>query len=110
MTELNEFEVTTPPRDAASVVLLRQSPAGRLEVLLMRRHDDSDVLGGAFVFPGGKVDAADAIVPSPAASASRIAPPSALFTEQTTVAGISASVLAPGLPQTGEMHISWICS
>ena len=69
MTELNEFEVTTPPRDAASVVLLRQSPAGRLEVLLMRRHDDSDVLGGAFVFPGGKVDAADAIVPSPAASA-----------------------------------------
>lgn len=58
--ELNDIEVTTPPRDAASVVLLRQSAAGRLEVLLMRRHDNSDVLGGAFVFPGGKVDAADA--------------------------------------------------
>lgn len=59
MAELNQVEVTTPPRDAASVVLLRQSAAGRLEVLLMRRHSDSDVLGGAFVFPGGKVDGSD---------------------------------------------------
>ena len=36
--------------------------------------------------------------------------PSALFTEHTTVAGMPAKVLLPGLPQTGEMHISWMCS
>ncbi len=39
--------------------MLRDGAQG-LEVLLMRRHTDSAVLGGAYVFPGGKVDAADA--------------------------------------------------
>ena len=57
--ELNHDIIDTPPRDAASVVMLRDGAQG-LEVLLMRRHTDSAVLGGAYVFPGGKVDAADA--------------------------------------------------
>ncbi|MDB5929105.1 MAG: hydrolase [Polaromonas sp.] len=57
--ELNLETVTTPLRPAATVMLLRDSPAG-LEVFLMKRHGLSDVLGGAHVFPGGKVDAADA--------------------------------------------------
>lgn len=64
--ELMSEEILTPPRDAASVVLLRQGDTGALEVLLMRRHDSSDVLGGVCVFPGGKVDPADAHVPLPA--------------------------------------------
>jgi len=57
--ELNREVVTTPLRPAATVILLRDAPAG-LEVFLMQRHRLSDVLGGAYVFPGGKVDAADA--------------------------------------------------
>lgn len=57
--ELNHDIIDTPPRDAASVVLLRDGDQG-LEVLLMRRHGNSAVLGGAYVFAGGKVDAADA--------------------------------------------------
>lgn len=56
--ELNHDIIDTPPRDSASVVMLRYSADG-LQVLLMRRHTDSAVLGGAYVFPGGKVDAAD---------------------------------------------------
>jgi 8-oxo-dGTP pyrophosphatase MutT (NUDIX family) len=48
-----------PVRAAASVVMLRDAPAG-LEVFLVKRHGLSDVLGGAYVFPGGKVDAQDA--------------------------------------------------
>lgn len=58
MQENHEI-ITTPPVDAASVLLLRDSAEG-LQVLLMRRHQASQVLGGAYVFPGGKVDAADA--------------------------------------------------
>ncbi|MGE0311646.1 MAG: NUDIX domain-containing protein [Lautropia sp.] len=58
--ELNREVVDTPPRDAASVLLLRAGGRGGLEVLMLRRHDRSDVLGGMFVFPGGKVDAHDA--------------------------------------------------
>lgn len=57
--ELNNELVTAPPRPAATVVMVRDGAAG-LEVLLLRRHANSDVLGGAYVFPGGKIDAADA--------------------------------------------------
>lgn len=57
--ELNSTIVTTPVRSAATVVMLRDAPQG-LEVFLIRRHGLSDVLGGAYVFPGGKVDALDA--------------------------------------------------
>lgn len=57
--ELNNDTVSTPPRPAATVVLLRDATDG-LEVFLMKRHGLSDVLGGAYVFPGGKVDVADA--------------------------------------------------
>ncbi|MGV1046144.1 NUDIX hydrolase [Limnohabitans sp.] len=56
--ELNTEIITTPPADAATVVLLRDTADG-LQVLLLRRHQASNVLGGAYVFPGGKLDAAD---------------------------------------------------
>ena len=56
--EENHEIITTPPVDAASVLLLRDSDVG-LQVLLMRRHQASQVLGGAYVFPGGKLDSAD---------------------------------------------------
>jgi 8-oxo-dGTP pyrophosphatase MutT (NUDIX family) len=48
-----------PARASASVVMLRDGAAG-LEVFLVKRHGLSDVLGGAYVFPGGKVDRSDA--------------------------------------------------
>ena len=56
--DMNYETITTPPVDAASVLLLRDSEEG-LQVLLMRRAQASQVLGGAYVFPGGKVDAQD---------------------------------------------------
>ena len=58
--ELNHQAITTPVRDAATVVLLRDAPTG-LEVFLIKRSGLSDVLGGAYVFPGGKLDAADVL-------------------------------------------------
>jgi 8-oxo-dGTP pyrophosphatase MutT (NUDIX family) len=64
--EITSHIVDTPPRDAATVLMLREGSSG-LEVLLLKRHTDSKDLGGAFVFPGGKRDEADA---SPSALAS----------------------------------------
>ena len=46
------------PRPAATVVLLRDSLRGP-EVFLVRRHEGTPFMGGAHVFPGGRVDAAD---------------------------------------------------
>lgn len=60
---LNHVIVETIPQDASTVMVLRDGAAG-LEVLLVRRHDRSPVLGGAYVFPGGKVDREDASFPS----------------------------------------------
>lgn len=64
MTPQTSTPPPAPPRAAASVVLLRDTAAG-LEVFLLRRHGLSDVLGGAYVFPGGKVDPADATLAPP---------------------------------------------
>lgn len=57
--QLNSEIITTPPRASATVVLLRDEPQKGLEVFLLRRHKASAVLGGAYVFPGGKLDDAD---------------------------------------------------
>src|SRR6516162_1778013 len=60
------------PRDAATVMLLRPSPgggqpagtdapgAGGLQVYMLRRQSSMAFAPGAFVFPGGSVDARDA--------------------------------------------------
>jgi 8-oxo-dGTP pyrophosphatase MutT (NUDIX family) len=47
------------PRLAATVLLVRDRPAG-LEVFMVERHHQIDFATGALVFPGGKVDPADA--------------------------------------------------
>jgi 8-oxo-dGTP pyrophosphatase MutT (NUDIX family) len=46
------------PRDAATVMLVRDGDAG-MEVFMLRRNLNSDFVGGAYVFPGGAVDEAD---------------------------------------------------
>ena len=46
-------------RDASTVILLREWGSG-FEVLLQRRNRGMAFMGGAYVFPGGKVDSSDA--------------------------------------------------
>src|SRR5690606_28067226 len=53
-------EITTTPLPSATVMVVRDGDAG-LEVLLVRRHGNAGVLGGAHVFPGGKLDPTDAV-------------------------------------------------
>ncbi|MFW2355252.1 NUDIX hydrolase [Hydrogenophaga sp.] len=55
---INSDVVHTAPVPSATVMVVRDAPQG-LEVLLVRRHGNSGVLGGVHVFPGGKLDAAD---------------------------------------------------
>ena len=53
--------MSQPVRRATTVVVLRNGEGG-LEVLLLRRHRRNVFLPDAWVFPGGRVDAADADV------------------------------------------------
>src|ERR1700736_2991174 len=50
--------IAADPRPAATVVVLRDSSSGP-EVFMVRRHEGTAFMGGADVFPGGRVDAAD---------------------------------------------------
>ena len=62
MSDPQPAAVPAPARDAATIMLVRDaaSPDGpALEVCMLRRHLDSDFVGGAYVFPGGKVDDED---------------------------------------------------
>lgn len=48
------------PRPASTVVLIRPSPS-RFDVFLVKRHANVAFMGGAHVFPGGRVDAGDRV-------------------------------------------------
>src|SRR6478672_8496733 len=50
--------IVANPRPASTVVVLRDA-AGGPEVFLVRRHEGTAFMGGAYVFPGGRVDAGD---------------------------------------------------
>ena len=49
------------PKDAATIVLMRDPSGSRsgLEILMLQRHMKSRFLPGAYVFPGGVLEAAD---------------------------------------------------
>jgi 8-oxo-dGTP pyrophosphatase MutT (NUDIX family) len=51
--------MSVPVRDAATVMLVRDAPDG-IEVFMLRRNADLVFVPGAYVFPGGSVDEADA--------------------------------------------------
>ncbi len=68
--ELNHETVTSAPKDASTLLLLRpqasrsqaepaQGGHSHFEVLLLKRHSQSNVLGGAHVFAGGKCEDSD---------------------------------------------------
>ncbi|MBK1684748.1 MBL fold metallo-hydrolase [Rhodoferax fermentans] len=58
--QLHPHREPAPARLAATVLLLRDGTDG-LEVLMTRRSDTARFAPGAYVFPGGGVDAADAL-------------------------------------------------
>lgn len=53
-----DAEIEPPIRSAATVIVVRDGTEG-LETLLLRRHSDVAFHGGAWVFPGGRIDEAD---------------------------------------------------
>lgn len=58
MLDLDPNREAVVPRDAATVILLREATPG-FAVFMVRRHKKSGFMGGAHVFPGGTLDEAD---------------------------------------------------
>lgn len=105
--ELNTEVVTTPPRPAATVVMLRDGASG-LEVFLLKRHGLSDVLGGAYVFPGGKVDRLDAELDMNAHLDQPLADLHAALNEpaidRLTAAGLYVAALREAFEESGVLY------
>jgi 8-oxo-dGTP pyrophosphatase MutT (NUDIX family) len=106
--QLNSEVITTPPRASATVVLLRDDLQKGIEVFLLRRHKASAVLGGAYVFPGGKLDEADC---SPDLHAYLDATPQALHsalgepdTSVPTAAGLYVAAVREVLEECGVLY------
>lgn len=92
------------PRDSATVVLLRDAPAG-MEVLLLRRHAQASNMAGVYVFPGGKLDEADrtlgsgGLLDQPTATLhTRLAEPG---TDAATASGLHVAALREALEECG---------
>jgi len=98
---LNLEVVDTPPRAAATVVMVRDSSDG-LETFLVRRHGLSDVLAGAFVFPGGKVDPHDMAPDSQALFAQDAADLPARLNEPGIDPGTATSLYLAAIRETFE--------
>ena len=73
--QLHPRREPAPPLSAATVLLLRDAPGPdgtpRLQVLMTRRSDKASFAPGAYVFPGGGIDALDADPATHAAAARR---------------------------------------
>jgi 8-oxo-dGTP pyrophosphatase MutT (NUDIX family) len=50
--------IESPPRQAATIIVLKDGDNG-LSCCMLQRNLNSDFVGGAYVFPGGAVDAID---------------------------------------------------
>ncbi len=67
LDELNALDRTGKapyfrPRDAATLLVLDRGDDGALRVLMGKRHMGHKFMPGAWVFPGGRVDAVDSRV------------------------------------------------
>jgi 8-oxo-dGTP pyrophosphatase MutT (NUDIX family) len=58
MLDFDSNRAAVAPKDAATVVVIRPAERG-VEVFAVKRHARSGFMGGALVFPGGKVDVTD---------------------------------------------------
>lgn len=62
--ERDQSSPDSEPRDAATLMLIDRSDAAAPKVLLGRRHHGHKFMPGKFVFPGGRIEALDRVMPA----------------------------------------------
>ena len=64
LSERDQSFPDSEPRDAATLMLIDRSDRTQPKVLLGRRHANHKFMPGKFVFPGGRIEAADRLMPA----------------------------------------------
>ena len=95
-----------PVRPAATVLLLRDTPQG-MEVLMTRRSATASFVPGAYVFPGGGIDAGDAAAHAhatrrPTQSDLHLTQAIAVIRESFEELGVLLALRPDGTPATGQ--------
>lgn len=79
----------TPPIPAATLVTVRERPAGPPELLMVERAQGMAFAGGALVFPGGRIDTGDRAAGGSDEAAARVAAIRETVEETAIPAGLS---------------------
>ncbi|MEP3889146.1 MAG: NUDIX hydrolase [Hellea sp.] len=98
---MNGPTIPAPLIPAATVMLLRDNN-GRLEVLMLRRNRQLKSFGGAWVFPGGRVDKTDAEGQGEMARAKAAAIRETMEETGLDIAGVDMATLSCWIPPVEE--------
>jgi 8-oxo-dGTP pyrophosphatase MutT (NUDIX family) len=94
----------SPPKDASTLVVVREAGGG-FEVFCVERHQKAGFLGGAIVFPGGKLDADDV---DPAWTAHTTAPhplSTPLADDEATLRGLAIAACREALEEAAILPV-----
>jgi 8-oxo-dGTP pyrophosphatase MutT (NUDIX family) len=88
------FKDQDPTLSPASTVVVLRDAVAAPEIFMVRRHERTAFMAGAFVFPGGRVDPADVVFDDPEGAARRLA-------GQTASAGYAAAAIRELFEEAG---------
>jgi 8-oxo-dGTP pyrophosphatase MutT (NUDIX family) len=104
MLDLDPNRVGVPPRDASTLIVVRDAEIGGIEVFCVERQKVG-FLGGAVVFPGGKLDPGDLdpawvdLVTPPRTSETPIAP------DEPTLRGLAIAACREALEEAAILPV-----
>ncbi|MBX3209058.1 MAG: hypothetical protein KF764_28755 [Labilithrix sp.] len=112
MLDLKLDRAAAPPKDAATIVLVRDDATGRggVELFCVERSKQSRFLGGAIVFPGGKLDASDAAAEWAALATDAREPPRpqevAFTTDAAHLRALAIAASRETLEEAAMLHVA----
>jgi 8-oxo-dGTP pyrophosphatase MutT (NUDIX family) len=104
MLDLDPNREGVAPRDAATLVVVRDTAPGGLEVFCVERHK-TGFLGGAIVFPGGKLDASDADVAWTSRATAPRAPASPISSDDATLRALAVAACREALEEAAILPL-----
>jgi 8-oxo-dGTP pyrophosphatase MutT (NUDIX family) len=105
MLDLDPNRVGVAPRDAATLVVVRDAPSGGIDVFCVERHRRAGFLGGAVVFPGGKLDPSDLDEAWASRATAPRAPASPIASDDVTLRGLAVAACREALEEAAILPV-----
>jgi 8-oxo-dGTP pyrophosphatase MutT (NUDIX family) len=106
MLDLDPSREGVTPRDAATLVVVRDRTGGGVEVFCVQRHRGTGFLGGAIVFPGGKLDASDLDAAWATRSTAPRPPASPIASDDARLRGLAVAACREALEEAAILPVA----